>query len=99
MQTRLASKKIIFCLFLQLVKLSSSSTSSPTKHTRTREISKSKMRHKNSYNDAILGEVFANKDARRAYKRNKLNSILNDNNNEIRVVFVNQTGIALTLCW
>lgn len=103
MRTRLTSQKIIFCLFLQLVKLSSSTSSSsvpvPTKHTRTREISKSKMRHKNSYHDANLGEVFVNKDARRAYKRNKLNSILNDSNSKIRVVFVNQTGIALTLCW
>lgn len=57
------------------------------------------MKNKSVSKDTDLGQVFVNKNAQRAYERKKLNSILNDGNTKIRVVFVNQTGMPLTLCW
>ncbi len=48
---------------------------------------------------AGLGSVFVNKNAQTAYKRNKLNSMMNYSNSRIRVIFVNQTKSPLILCW
>jgi hypothetical protein len=60
---------------------------------------KEKDTHHHHHQQQHLGQIYTNREAANAFRKNKLNSKLNASLQRIRLVFLNETDETLILCW
>ena len=81
----------VLFLFISLLQISSSSTVPSAVANKPKTMPKNKRK--------FLGDVFTNKSAAKAFKKNLINSKALDDSCRIRVVFINELKYPLKLCW